>query len=53
MGFELGPNRYGKAETRVVRVDRSDPEHRLVDLNVSVALAGSLAVHPSRRSAVA
>jgi urate oxidase len=41
-GAVLGPNRYGKAETRVVRVDRSSPEHRLVDLNVSVALSGDL-----------
>ena len=38
----LGPNRYGKAETRVVRVDRSGPEHALTDLNVSVALSGDL-----------
>ena len=38
----LGPNRYGKAEVRVVRVDRSGPEHRLTDLNVSVALSGDL-----------
>jgi urate oxidase len=41
-GAVLGPNRYGKAETRVVRVDRSGPAHRLVDLNVSVALSGDL-----------
>jgi urate oxidase len=39
----LGPNRYGKAETRLVRVFRDDDTHRLVDLNVSVALSGDLA----------
>jgi urate oxidase len=39
----LGPNRYGKAETRLVRVFREDDTHRIVDLNVSVALSGDLA----------
>jgi urate oxidase len=39
----LGPNQYGKAETRVVRVDRAGTHHRITDLNVSVALAGDLA----------
>ncbi|WP_326553447.1 factor-independent urate hydroxylase [Micromonospora sp. NBC_01813] len=43
MGIVLGPNRYGKAETRVVRVDRDGDRHTLTDLNVSVALAGDLA----------
>jgi urate oxidase len=38
----LGPNNYGKAEVRIVQVRRDDP-HDLVDLNVSVALAGDLA----------
>jgi len=41
--FELGPNQYGKAETRLVRVDRSGEQHRIQDLNVSVALRGDLA----------
>jgi len=40
----LGANNYGKAETRLVRVTRGgDGHHELVDLNVSVALAGDLA----------
>ncbi|WP_232050318.1 factor-independent urate hydroxylase [Actinoplanes sp. OR16] len=39
----LGPNRYGKAETRLVRVNRDGGTHSLVDLNVSIALAGDLA----------
>ncbi|MFY1699949.1 MULTISPECIES: factor-independent urate hydroxylase [unclassified Solwaraspora] len=43
MGIVLGPNRYGKAETRVVRVDRDADRHTLTDLTVSVALAGDLA----------
>ncbi|MGQ0843618.1 MAG: factor-independent urate hydroxylase [Sporichthyaceae bacterium] len=38
----LGPNRYGKAETRVVRVDREPAGHRVTDLNVSTALSGDL-----------
>jgi urate oxidase len=38
----LGPNQYGKAETRIVRIARGDL-HRITDLNVSIALAGDLA----------
>jgi urate oxidase len=40
MGIVLGPNQYGKAEVRVVAVDRSTPRHTLVDLNVSSTLRG-------------
>jgi urate oxidase len=39
----LGPTRYGKAETRVVRVTRGADRHEIRDLNVSVALAGDIA----------
>ncbi|MEU4419731.1 factor-independent urate hydroxylase [Actinoplanes sp. NPDC024001] len=42
MAIVLGPNRYGKAETRLVRVHRDGETHALVDLNVSVALSGDL-----------
>ncbi|WP_433467778.1 factor-independent urate hydroxylase [Spirillospora sp. CA-128828] len=42
MGIVLGPNRYGKAETRVVRVTRDGGTHRIKDLNVSVALSGEM-----------
>jgi urate oxidase len=38
----LGANNYGKAEVRVLRVDRDDHTHGIVDLNVGVALAGEL-----------
>jgi urate oxidase len=38
----LGPNRYGKAETRLVRVNRDGDTHSIVDLNVSIALSGDL-----------
>jgi urate oxidase len=42
----LGPNRYGKAEIRLMKVDRDTPRHVLHDLNVSVALSGDMdAVH--------
>ncbi|MFG2039371.1 factor-independent urate hydroxylase [Dactylosporangium sp. NPDC048998] len=41
--FELGPNQYGKAETRLVRVERGAGGDRITDLNVSVALRGDLA----------
>jgi urate oxidase len=40
MAIRLGANQYGKAEVRVVAVDRSGPTHSLVDLNVSTALRG-------------
>jgi urate oxidase len=38
----LGANRYGKAETRMVRVVKDGDTHSLADLNVSVALSGDL-----------
>ncbi|SDT79307.1 urate oxidase [Actinoplanes derwentensis] len=43
MGIVLGPNRYGKAEIRLVRVHRDGDTHGLVDFNVSIALSGELA----------
>jgi urate oxidase len=39
----LGPNRYGKAETRLVRVFRDGDTHSLADFTVSIALSGDLA----------
>ncbi|MBF6138216.1 urate oxidase [Nocardia otitidiscaviarum] len=42
MSITLGPNRYGKAETRVVRVTKNGNKHDLRDLNVSVALSGDM-----------
>ena len=42
----LGPNRYGKAETHVVRVTRDGDTHHIRDLTVGVALSGDMeAVH--------
>jgi urate oxidase len=38
----LGPNRYGKAEVRLVRVVRDGETHGITDLNVSISLAGDL-----------
>ena len=43
MAIVLGPNQYGKAEVRVVAVDRNSPRHTLVDLNVSSSLRGDFA----------
>jgi urate oxidase len=43
MTIHLGPNSYGKAETRVVRVVRNGERHEICDLNVSTALSGDLA----------
>lgn len=42
MAIRLTAARYGKAETRLVHVDRSGEQHHLSDLNVSIALAGDL-----------
>jgi urate oxidase len=43
MAIVLGPNQYGKAETRVVRVYRDTPRHEIRDLNVSTLLRGDFA----------
>ncbi len=43
MSFSLGANQYGKAQVRMVAVDRSAPIHRFADLNVSITLSGDLA----------
>ena len=40
MAITLGPNQYGKAENRVVRVHRDTARHVIRDLNVSSALRG-------------
>ena len=43
MGIVLGPNRYGKAENRVVRIYRDTARHEIRDLNVSTSLRGDFA----------
>jgi urate oxidase len=43
MAIVLGPNRYGKAECRVVRIVRDTPRHEIRDLNVSTSLRGDFA----------
>ena len=43
MAILLGPNQYGKAEVRVVAVDRSTPRHSVKDLTVSTPLRGDFA----------
>lgn len=43
MQIRLGANQYGKAETRLVRVERGEDRHAITDLNVSTTLAGDLA----------
>ena len=46
MHARLGDNQYGKAEIRLLRVDRDTRRHVLHDLTVSIALAGDMeAVH--------
>jgi len=43
MAIVLGPNQYGKAEVRLVHVDRSSPRHELTDLTVTTQLRGDFA----------
>ncbi len=40
MGITLGENRYGKAEVRIVHLNRSAPQHVIKDLNVTSQLIG-------------
>ena len=40
MGIVLGPNQYGKAENRVVRIYRDTERHEIRDVNVSTSLRG-------------
>jgi urate oxidase len=40
MTIRLGENQYGKAEIRLVHVDRRAPQHVIKDINVSSALRG-------------
>jgi len=41
MSIVLGPNQYGKAENRVVRIYRDTDRHVIRDLNVSTSLRGN------------
>ncbi len=40
MSIVLGPNQYGKAENRLVRIYRDTDRHEIRDLNVSTSLRG-------------
>lgn len=40
MAIVLGHNQYGKAEVRLVYVDRSTPVHAITDINVTTQLIG-------------
>ncbi len=40
MGIALGPNQYGKAENRVVRIYRDTDRHEIRDMNISTSLRG-------------
>ncbi|TNC22494.1 factor-independent urate hydroxylase [Amycolatopsis alkalitolerans] len=42
MAITLGPNQYGKAEVRLVTVNRTGPVHSIKDLTVSTSLRGDL-----------
>jgi urate oxidase len=42
-GVVLGPAQYGKAEVRLLHVDRGGPQHGITDLNVTITLAGDMA----------
>src|SRR5579859_4050481 len=38
----LSQAQYGKAEVRLLHVDRASPRHEITDLNVTVTLAGDM-----------
>ena len=40
MAIVLGPNQYGKAEVRLVHIDRSSAVHQIKDVNVTSQLLG-------------
>lgn len=40
MGIVIGPNQYGKAECRIVTVNRDGERHSIKDLNVGTSLRG-------------
>ncbi len=40
----LGENQYGKAEVRVMKVDRDQPRHRITELSVTSQLRGDFTV---------
>jgi urate oxidase len=42
MSVVVGANQYGKAEVRIVAVDRATESHVFCDLNVGIALSGDL-----------
>ena len=42
MATILGPNQYGKAEVRLVKITRDNPVHEIEDLNVTSQLRGDL-----------
>ncbi len=42
-GIVLGPNQYGKAEVRLVRIDRETPRHEITDLSITSQLRGDFA----------
>jgi urate oxidase len=54
MGISLGVNQYGKAEVRMVHVDRSSPRHRIRDVTVTSQLRGDFSAthHSGDNSAV-
>ncbi len=43
MAYQLADLQHGKAEVRIVKVDRADPTHVLHDLNVTTQLRGDFA----------
>lgn len=42
VSVRLGPNKYGKAEVRLVRITRDAPRHEIEDLNVTSQLRGDV-----------
>lgn len=54
MAISLGYHQYGKAEVRLVHIDRATPAHQIKDMNVTSQLTGDFAAthHTGDNSAV-
>ena len=53
MAIVLGANQYGKAEVRMVYVDRSSPVHQITDVNVTSQLIGDFSATHARATTAA
>jgi urate oxidase len=53
MAIVLGPNQYGKADVRLVHIDRSTAVHQIKDVNVTSQLMGDFSATHARATTAA